>query len=149
MVDKITTLEQVAAVLENQGYAVRLEAGGAVMLDVSGADHPFVAVVTKNEESSQFVVTCQVATLGDLNEELSAQFMLAALDANTVLRPYAFAVVSDSDDPALDAPEKWPIVLTSSMPIGDFSEAELITAMDDLWEALTTASPVLKLGISE
>ena len=149
MADKISTLDQVAAVLDKQGYKTRLLPDEAVMLDIGGAESPFVAVVTMDEGVSQFIVTCQLAELGDLDEEKSPQFMMAALDANTVVRPYAFAVISDSDDPALQAPEKWPVVLTSSLPIGDLSESELSQSMDELWLALTAAGPVLKLGLSE
>ncbi len=149
MADKIETLEQVADVLERQGYDARLLPGEAVMMDIGGSKHPFAAVITKNEDGAEFVVTCQLAELGDLDEELSAQFMLAALDANTAIRPYAFAVISDSDDPELAEPEKWPVVLTSSVPIGDLSEGELCVAMDGLWSALTAAAPVLKLGLSK
>lgn len=148
MVENITTLEQIAEVLEAQGYQPRLLPGEAVMMDVGGSDKPFAAVITENSASKAFVVTCQLAVLGDLDEAKSAQFMLAALDANTAIRPYAFAVISESDDPALDSPEKWPVVLTSSIPVGDLSETELIRAVDDLWQALTTGAPILKLGVS-
>lgn len=149
MTDNIETLEQVAEVLETQGYDARLVPDEAVLIDVGGAEQPFAAVVTKNDDGAAFVVTCQLAVLGDLDEELSAQFMLAALDANTAIRPYAFAIISDSDDPSLDTPEAWPVVLTSSIPVGELSEGELSVAMDGLWSALTSASPVLKLGISK
>ena len=149
MADKIETLEQVADVLESQGYTPRLEDGKAVMLDVGGVHQPFAAVITKDEEQAELVITCQLAELGDIDEELSAQFMLAALDANTAIRPYAFAVISDSDDPALAEPEKWPVVLTSSIPVGDLSEGELNVAVDRLWSALSAAAPVLKLGVSK
>ncbi|VGO16489.1 hypothetical protein PDESU_05080 [Pontiella desulfatans] len=149
MVDKIETLEQVAGVLESQGYDARLVSGEAVMVDVGGSEHPFAAVVTKNDNGAEFVLTCQLATLGDIEEDLSAQFMLAALDANTAIRPFAFAVISDTDDPALAEPEQWPVVLTSSIPVGDLSEGELCVAMDGLWSALTAAAPVLKLGITK
>lgn len=149
MAENIKTLDQVAEELEVQGYKIRLIPDEAVMMDVGGAENPFIAVITLDAVANQFVVTCQLAELGDLDEELSAQFMLAALDANTMVRPYAFAVISDSDDAALDAAEKWPIVLTNSLPIGDLSSGELNTAMDQLWQALTASGPVLKLGLSK
>jgi hypothetical protein len=149
MSEKIETLEQVAEVLVAQGYAPRLEDGQAVMLDVGGTHQPFAAVITKDDASAELVITCQLAELGDIDEERSAQFMLGALDANTAIRPYAFAVISDTDDAAFAEAEKWPIVLTSSVPIGDLSEGELCVALDGLWNALSAAGPVLKLGLSE
>lgn len=144
----IQTLEQVAEVLELQGYNVRCLPEEAVMLDVGGAEKPFAAVITKSEDGAKFVVTCQLAELGDIDEALSGQFMLAALDANTQLCPYALAIISDADQPELENEDKWPIVLTSSMPIGDLSSEELTVSIDELWQALTIAGPVLKLGIS-
>ena len=149
MAEKIETLEQVLDVLEAQGYKARLIPGGAVAVEVGGANEPFSAVITASEEGAEFVITCQLAVLGDIEEELSAQFMLAALDANTALRPYAFAVISDTDDPELEDADQWPVVLTSSIPVGDLSEGELGVAMDGLWSALSAAGPVLKLGLSK
>lgn len=149
MAGKIETLEQVAEVLESQGYDARLVPDEAVMVDVGGAEQPFAAVITRNADGAEFVLTCQLAALGDLDEELSTQFMLAALDANTAIRPFAFAVISDTDDSKLAEPEQWPVVLTSSVPVGDLSEGELCVAMDGLWRALTAAAPVLKLGITK
>lgn len=149
MAGKIETLEQVMEVLEAQGYAPRLDTDRAVMVDIGGANQPFVAVITKDDANAELSITCQLAELGDIDEERSGQFMLGALDANTAIRPYAFAVISDTDDATLEDPERWPIVLTSSVPIGDLSEGELCVAMDSLWSALSAASPVLKLGLSE
>ena len=149
MANKIETLEQVAEVLESQGYKVQLIPSEAVMIDIGGATHPFPAVITQSADEKQFVITCQLAVLGDIDEGNSTQFMLAALDANTAIRPYAFAIISDTDNPELESEGKWPVVLTSSAPVGDLSEGELCVAIDDLWCALTAAAPVLKLGISK
>lgn len=148
MENKIETLEQVAEVLESQGYKVRLVPSEAVMIDIGGAKHPFPAVITQSADEGQFVITCQLAVLGDLAEGQTTQFMLAALDANTAIRPYAFAIISDTDNPELEDEDQWPIVLTSSVPVGDLSDGELCVAIDDLWCALAAAAPVLKLGIS-
>ena len=149
MSGKIETLEQVLEVLEAQGYKAQMIPGGAVAVEIGGAQEPFTAVITQTEDGAELVVTCQLAVLGDMDEELSAQFMLAALDANTALRPYAFAVISDTDDAELEDADQWPVVLTSSVPIGDLSEGELCVAMDGLWRALSVAGPVLKLGLSK
>lgn len=149
MAGKIETLEQVSEVLEAQGYKPRLDAGKSVRIDVGGANEPFAAVITKDDDQSELVITCQLAALGDIDEELSTQFMLAALDVNTAIRPYAFAIISDTDDPSLAEAQKWPVVLTTSIPVGDLSEGELCVAIDRLWSALSAAAPVLKLGVSE
>jgi hypothetical protein len=75
------------------------------------------------------------------------------LDVGGTHQPFA-AVITKDDASATDAAamadaEKWPIVLTSSVPIGDLSEGELCVALDGLWNALSAAGPVLKLGLSE
>ena len=77
------------------------------------------------------------------------EFCVACLDINTQIRPYAFATITASDNPDLDDPDSWPIVLTDSLPIGDLSDEELTTSIDSLWSALVAGAEVLRIGIGQ
>jgi len=145
-VENIQTLDQVADVLEALGYETQLDAK-SVFTKVGGTDAPFTAVITRNEVRHSLDITCQIATLGDVREANTPNFLLAALDANSTVRPFAFAIISDADDPDLDDPDEWPVVLTESIPIGDLSDAEIAAAMDNLWSALAASRPVMEIGL--
>lgn len=143
---QIDNLDAVADALEAGGYEVQ-QLEGSVSTAVGGADAPFVAVLTINEERNELVINCQVATLGDIPDKNVAEFAIACLDANSRIRPFAFATLTATDNPALDNPDKWPIVLTDSVPLGDLSDTELQAAMDNLWAALVSGADVLRIGI--
>lgn len=145
-VAKINTLEQVAQGLISLGYEVEPQES-SVFVKVGGSGKPFTAVMTINEKR-ELVITCQLAKLGDFEEENLPKVLLSALDANTRTRPFALAAITDADDPQLDQEEKWPLVLTNSVPLGDFSSEELKAAMDALWQALVTSREVLEAGFN-
>jgi hypothetical protein len=145
-VAKINTLEQAAQGLVTLGYDVEPRES-SVFVKVGGSGKPFTAVMTINEKR-ELVITCQLAKLGDFKEENLPNVLLAALDANTRTRPFALAAITDADDPQLDQEEKWPLVLTNSVPLGDLSTGELKAAMDALWQALVTSREVLEAGLS-
>ena len=145
--EKLDTLEQVAEALTALGYEAELQNDGAVFVKVGGSEKPFTLILTTDNAGGELVFTCQLGTMGDIQDEKAADFMLAALDANTITRPYAFAIISDSDDPSLDDEEQWPIILTDTVPLGDLSADELNAAMDSLWAALAAARPVLETGL--
>ena len=143
----IQGLDDIAEVLTTNGY--ELEAGDdAVRLKVGGMDTPFVAVITTNEENSELAISCQLAKWGDVDEGRLLEFAVACLDANTRIRPFAFATITASDHPELDDPDEWPVVITNSVPLGDLSPAELQTAMDSLWSALASSRDVIRTGVS-
>ncbi len=142
--DNIATVEQVAQVLEENGYATQTEEA-AVYTGIGGSENPFTAVLNICDED--LVITCQVAKLGDLNEDSVAAAAIAALDANTRVRPYAYALISDADDVDLDDETQWPLVLTDSMPLGDLSSGELMANMDALWQAIAASREVLEIGL--
>lgn len=144
---KIDSLDKVAEALEANGYEPEAQ-NGSVSIAVGGSEAPFVAVITLNESTSELVVTCQVAKLGDVADDMVMEFCIACLDINTQIRPYAFATITASDNPDLDDPDDWPIVLTDSLPIGDLSEDELTMSMDRLWSALVAGAEVLRIGLS-
>ncbi len=143
---KIESLTQVADVLLDQGYEAELNPD-AVFVKIGGSEAPFTAVVTTGDDGKSLSITCQLAKLGDFPEGNTPNFMLAALDANTAIRPYAFAIISDSDDENLDEPEDWPVVLTDSLTLGDLCAEELMASVDNLWSALAASRPVLEIGL--
>jgi hypothetical protein len=140
----IETLAEVHEALQSLGYRSTLRPG-SVAVRVGGRKHPFPAVVTHNTLINHFQITCQVARMGDVPEDKLAAFALAALDANNRTSPFAYALITDTDDPALDDENEWPLVLVAAFPIGDFSVRELSTAMQRLLAALLDARSVLEL----
>ncbi len=141
----IENLEQVSEVLEDLGYKV-LHDDNAVHIAVGGAKNPFVAVATITDEN-KLAITCQVAKLGDLREDdiPSVQFIL--LDANTIIRPYAFGILTGSDNSDLAEASEFPIVLTDAIPIGDLCNDELASSMDSLLVALKASDEALRIGL--
>lgn len=145
---KIDTLDKVADALEASGYESEAQ-NGSVSIAVGGSQKPFAAVITLDEATDELVVTCQVAKLGDIADDMLMEFCVACLDINTQIRPYAFATITASDNPDLDDPDDWPIVLTDSLPIGDLSSEELSASIDSLWSALVAGAEVLRIGLAE
>jgi len=145
---RIHGLEQIAEALESGGYEIEL-ADDTIRLKVGGMVRPFVAVMRVNEAGSDLAISCQLAKLGDIAADHLLEFVVACLDANTRIRPYAFATITASDRPDLDDPEDWPVVITNSVPMGDLSTEELQSAMDSLWAALTSSADVLRIGLGK
>lgn len=141
----IENLEQTAEELLGLGYNV-IHNEEAVHVAVGGTETPFTAVLTIND-SNDVVINCQVAKLGDLNEDDIPTVQFALLDANTRIRPYAFGIISGSDNPEMDDAAQFPIVLTDSIPLGDLSTGELNSAMDSLLVAVESADEVLRIGL--
>ena len=86
--------------------------------------------------------------MGDIKEEEIPNVLFTLLDYNTMVRPYAFAVISATEDPELDDEAKWPIVLTDSLPLGDLSDQELIASVESLWSALSVVPVLLKASVN-
>jgi len=142
---KISNLHQVAEALEDLGYDVKFTEE-AVHIAIGGMDNPFVAVLTINNEN-ELVITCQLAKLGDLREDEVPAVQFSLLDTNTRIRPYAFGIISASDEPEYNDAADYPIVLTDSLPIGDLSLEELSASMDSLLLALESSGEALRLGL--
>ena len=141
----IENLEQTAEALEGLGYDVNHNEE-AVHIAIGWTNTPFTAVLTIND-SNEVVINCSVAKLGDLNEDDVPTVQFALLDANTRIRPYAFGIISGSDNPDMNDAEQFPIVLTDSIPLGDLSTGELNSAMDSLLVAIESADEVLRIGL--
>ena len=142
----ISSLEQIEAVLESSGYETVRDDDGVVM-KIGGTSVPFTSVFTIDEGQNQVIINCQIARMGDIKEEELSKVLFSLLDYNTMVRPYAFAVISATEDPDLDDEEKWPIVLTDSLPLGDLSSDEIIASVESLWSALLVVPVLLKESV--
>ncbi len=142
----ISSLEQIEEILESAGYETIRTTDGVVM-KIGGKSVPFTSVFTIDEKQNQVIINCQIAMMGDIKEEEIPNVLFTLLDYNTMIRPYAFAVISATEDPGLDDEEKWPIVLTDSLPLGDLSSDEIIASVESLWSALSVVPVLLKESV--
>lgn len=142
----ISNLEQIETVLESSGYETARDDQGVVM-KIGGKSVPFTSVFTIDEGQNQIIINCQIARMGDIKEEELSKVMFSLLDYNTVIRPYAFAIISATENPDLDDEEQWPVVLTDSLPLGDLSSDELIASVESLWSALSVVPALLKESV--
>jgi hypothetical protein len=139
----ITAPAQLKELLEKQGYAPKVS-GDSVFVGLGGTDAPYTAAFTFTK-NGQLQITCQLALLGDIAEEKLGHVALAALDANTQISPYAFAVIGASEG---DVDEKRsPIVLIDTLPTSDLNDGEVTYAVDRLLEAITSSRGILNLGL--
>ncbi|MCK5804686.1 MAG: hypothetical protein KAI66_17745 [Lentisphaeria bacterium] len=136
----LDSLKSIAEALESLGYECNAGAQ-AVRTKVGGSDAPFVAVLTINERN-ELVINCQLGLFGQVCD--AEKFMLVALDANTRTVPYAIGLVTDADNPEFNDESEWPIVLTDSLPLGNFSLPELAIALDSLLQAILTCGEEFK-----
>ena len=122
----MNNLPQIQEATERLGYETSL---GDDALVVKIGQFPTILTIDEGRLS----INCKVARAGDIPEANQADFATAALDANTRLSPYALAMITDLDDPSSEGQEDdWPIVLADSIPLGDFEECELKSALSDL-----------------
>ena len=144
--DKIQTLPQMAVVLEDLGYEVgQQEEFVAVKVPVAGGD-PYTAVLTVDDDRQKVIITCQLARYGDIPEEKLLDFLAAQSDANTRIQPFAFATLTDLDDPDRADADEWLFVLIDSLSLGDLAASELEAAMADLHRAMPEVTGVLEIA---
>ena len=142
--ETLGTLAEMAEVLEDSGYRV---ANGEEFLAVKvphGSKEPLNALLTIDDIREKLVISCKVTRYGDIAEAKLPAFQAALLDANTRIDPFAFATITDQDDPDLSSPEDWVVVLIESLRLGDLSPDELRTAIQDLSAALPVADQVME-----
>lgn len=141
--EHIHTLEEIGAVLEDSGFHVA-EGEQFLAVKVPHCGHePKNALVTIDEIRNKLIISCRVARYGDIQPDRLSAFQAALLDANTRIDPFAFATITDQDDPDIGSSDNWVVVLIESMPLGDLSPDELNTAMADLAHALPIADELL------
>lgn len=138
----LNNLPQIKEAAERLGYEATL-ADDTLIIRIG----QFPAFLTIDDD--HLCINCKIARAGDVPESNQAVFATSALDANTRLSPYAIAMITDIDDPSHEGSEgDWPIVLTDSIPLGDFEESELKAALVDLQAALVGSKDVLRIAFS-
>ncbi len=124
--------------LEAHGHDTTLS-GNSVCVALGTASAPYTAAFTFVEDTLR--ITCQIAQLGDLEQNKLAQICLAALDANMQISPYAFAVIGASEGDVNLA--QCPLVLTDTLLTKDLSEEEVTFSVVKLLEALAWGEDLL------
>src|SRR5258708_29881688 len=114
----LTTPSLLAPVLEKHGYAPKV-AGDSVFVPIGGSAVPYTAAFTFDQKG-HVQITCQLAVLGDFAEDSLGQVSLAALDGNTQISPYAFAVIGASEG-EVDI-HRCPFVLIYTLLTADLNE---------------------------
>jgi hypothetical protein len=142
----LSTLSQICEALEDRAYNCRI-VGDAVVVMFGSDAAPFPVVLTVNGKN-ELVVTCQLAELGDIDEEKATEFAFSALDINSRISPYAVAIITSGDDPEL-AEADFPIILQDNIPLGDLCEEELESAMQSLSAAIVGCHDLLAGFLSE
>lgn len=140
---KINTLKKAYEVLLKLGFEAILNEH-SVGVNVGGAEHPFTAVITHNVSTEHFQITCLITRLNKIKKDTMFHFMLAALDANCRIMPFAYGLLTEPLDPKdEDDGKDWPVVLTHAVPLGDFSDKELESCMHSLVAALIDSENVI------
>ena len=140
----ISTLKQVTDILNQKGFEVK-EMDKAVAIAVGDTEHPYVGVITNDDEGS-FIIDCQVASKGDILDDNWANFCSLALDLNSRIAPYSLCILTDTDGEESEENE-WPILLRNKVTIGDLCDQELEAAIDHLLSAIQQSVDVLKVGL--
>ncbi|MCZ2156265.1 MAG: hypothetical protein LC114_20575 [Bryobacterales bacterium] len=141
--ENLTTLAEMARALEDDGYEVAAGDGFLAVKIPRGDKAPALASLTIDDIRDKLVISCRVARYGDIAQERLPAFQAALLDANTRIDPFAFATLTDRDDPNLESPADWIVLLIESLPLIDLSAAELGAAMADLAKALPTSDEIM------
>lgn len=141
---QLNTLAEIVPALQALGYHARLTDGGILtgtsLTEDDGSKTEFAMLITTDEKNKNLTFDCQLATVGDLpgseDEQLGLGWVLLAINAE--IQPWAVALINPdgvlSDDDT--------IVLTDSVPLGDFSTEELDSAMSSFGRALAAVVPV-------
>ncbi len=145
----VQILADVERILEAQGYKAQLNENN-VMVHVGSETSPFPCVIMMDD--TNLTISCEIATWGSMTERISPEmqedFFLGMLDMNSQTLPYAFSVLTDIDGEG-DERSSWPVVLIDSLPVGDISESELLSAMTSLNAALLTAKNLFDVSLVE
>ena len=142
-VTRISTLADAQQALRQLGYHAKLSDDG-VMTGVSlaeedGSSRDFAMLIT--EENGSLEMNCQICTIGDLEKDHDENALAALswvfLALNVEIQPWAIGLINPDGD--LDSTDT--VVLTDSVPLGDFSVEELESAMTTLLRALANVVP--------
>lgn len=140
---KITNLEDLADQLNSLGY-VATSYNDFVSCQIGGSNNPFMVVFTIDDEKKRIKINCQITKFGNIKEENLTNFAIACLDINSRIVPFAFATMTDEESHEDIEPEEWPVVLTDSVSMEDFSVVELKSEMNSLLTAIMSSRKVIK-----
>jgi hypothetical protein len=138
---KINSISQAAVVLSENQYAAT-DKGDFVSVLMGNRTNPVQAIVTIVEK--EMFIVCELAKVGNIRSKDFNKATLTMLCNNNAVLPYGFDIETGSDNRKKDKAEDWPIVLINSVPLGDLSKDELLTAFDKLSSALVTAAKIIK-----
>jgi hypothetical protein len=130
--------------LVKHGYTPKVD-GQSVFIPMGSTAAPYTASF-RFDDKGHLQITCQLAVVGDFPEANLGKLALAALDANTQISPYAFAVIGASQG-EVDI-HLSPLVLIDTLLTSDLCEEEVIYSVDRLLQAITSSASILKLGLA-
>jgi len=144
---KLGTMQEIIDAIQGFGYTATLQEGvGFMTIHKSGKKFNPVLMTEGEKGKEKLVITCQIAKQGDIDEHNLLECMTALLDINTRIHPFAIGLITSADNPELDGKEdESPIVLISSVAVGDLCVDELKVQIEDLRVALTSSLKVLDL----
>ncbi len=148
---KIETMADLVSALQDLGYHAKLDSDavdnvaitGVSLTEEDGSSREFPMIITgvPVSENPSLEFNCQICTIGDLeqshDENALAALAWVFLALNAEIQPWAIALINP--DGELDSSDT--IVLTDSVPLGDFSSEELGSAMMTLLRALAYVVP--------
>lgn len=137
---------RIIAHLESFGYKVTSPSDDLTSCSVEVVQGLPATISIGNNHSTghpRLTISCAIAKLGDFKEEDLPKLAFNCLDANTLTSPYAFALLTQADDPKLVDPKEFVLLLTNEVPLDGLSEGEIREAMDTLHTALVTAQQTL------
>jgi len=145
----LSSLEEIIAALPGLGYSNAIIQDGVGFISIRKNEKNFNAVLMIEETPTgkeRLVTTCQIALRGDFSSANWLPLCEALQDMNTRIHPFATGTLTGADNPELEnKEEESPVVLISSIAIGDLSPEELGQQMEDLRIALTSVIKVLDL----
>lgn len=140
---KIHTFAAVVEALRDLGYHAKLTDDGVItgvsLTEEDDSSRAFPILITEENDSLEF--NCHLCTIGDLENSHDENGLSALawifLALNAEIQPWAIALINP--DGELDSSDT--VVLTDSVPLGDFSSEELQSAMETLLRALANVVP--------
>lgn len=139
----MNNLTQIQQGLEDAGYVAK-QGDDSILVRLDGG---IPAVLTIEEDV--LTITCQLATLGELREENLLEFAFASLDVNSRITPFAISLITERDDASIADTSEYVVILVDSIPLGDFEQTELESAMQSLLTALIGCKEVIEVGCRE
>lgn len=141
----MNNLAEIHQGLEDLGFIAKHNIEDSVVVVTLDGGIPAVLMI----EDDDLSITAQLCTLGELHEENMLVFSMAALDANSRISPYAISLITERDDPSIVDTAEYVVTLVDHIPLGDFEQSELASAMQSLLTALVGSREVLEVGVAE